>query len=159
MPSVNFRMHSSRATLSDNSHKKKIEHAVTITTNILFMCLLPCSGSNGTTGYFDCRKSTFSPLKGQRLCYRFSQKHGSDLTSLQDLSTPCLSHIFLSNCIVASMNPNEDSKIGIHTFLQQKEKNFFYLIETVGRNKFRKPNRISCLGFKPRYWTMFLPSS
>lgn len=94
---------------------KKTKHAVTITTNILFMCLFPCVGSNGTVGYFH---STLFPLKGQRLGYRFSQKYSNNPTNLENLSTPWLSNIFLSKYIFAFLHPNEVSGTGIHAFLK-----------------------------------------
>lgn len=43
--------------------------------------------------------STFSPLKGQRSGYRFSKKYSSNPTSLQNLSNPWLSNVFLNKFI------------------------------------------------------------
>lgn len=127
---------------------------------IFYLCVyFLVQESNGTSGYADCKKITFSPLKGQRLGYIFSQKYGSNLTSLQNFSAPWLSHIFSQNVHCCFCESKWRQQIRHPHFLMvEEEEEFFYLIETVGRNQFWKPNRISWLGIKPRYWSMFLPS-
>lgn len=70
------------------------------------------------------KRAGYFPLKGQRLGYRFSQKYGSNFTSLQNLSISSLSNVFLNKCIFASESRERYEDGHLHAPKEGKEEEY-----------------------------------